>query len=89
MTQLALPIHSSPAKQRQDRATVLAWYMEHTGTPYEAAKSLGMHYTTVLPRACELRKAGCLQRIPGVRRATGLGGTAAVLIITPKGREAA
>lgn len=87
--QFALQIHSSPAKRQQDRAIVLAWYLEHTGSAHECAKGLGMLYTTVLPRVTELKKDGCLQRIPGVRHETGLGGTAAVLVVTGKGRDEA
>jgi hypothetical protein len=77
---------SSPAKRAADRLMVLAWFAEHTGTAHEAAKGLEMLPTTVLPRVTELRKAGYLTRIPGLRRPTGLGGTAAVLIVTLKGK---
>lgn len=81
--------NSSPEKRSRDRELVLGWYLDHTGTAHECAKGLGMLYTTVLPRVTELKKAGCLQRIPGVRRQTGLGGTAAVLVVTLKGRAEA
>ena len=80
--------HSGPSKRKRDRRRVLAWFAGHTGTAHECAVGLGALPTTVLPRVTELRKAGCLTVIPGLpRRATGFGGTAAVLIITMAGRK--
>lgn len=78
---------SSEAKRQQDARIVLGWYQDHTGTRYECAKALGMLPTTCLPRATELKKAGFLTPIPGVRKGTGLGGTSAALIVTKAGRE--
>lgn len=79
---------SSPEKRAADLRLVLGWYLDSTGTAHEAAKGLTMLYTTVLPRVTELRQLGFLTRIPKLRHRTGLGGTAAVLIVTKAGREA-
>lgn len=79
---------SSPEKRREDRAKVLAWFGANVGTRYECARALGLLPTTVLPRASELKDAGHLEVVKDEpRRATGLGGTSAVLRITEDGRR--
>jgi len=81
-------MHSTALKRRQDRRIILAWFAEHTGTPYECSLSLGMLFTTALPRCSELKKDGCLMKIPQVpQKDTGLGGTSASLIITQAGKK--
>lgn len=85
---LAPQVASSRSKRARDRRRVLEWYLEHTGSAHQCAKALGMLPTTVLPRVTDLRKDFCLTPIPGVSRVpTGLGGTAAPLIITAIGRK--
>jgi hypothetical protein len=79
---------STPQKRDEDRAKVLAWFRDSTGTPYDCAKGLQMLYTTVLPRCTELKQLKYLSKIPGVRKGTGLGGTSASLIITLAGTKA-